>query len=383
MNQKTTNTIETAGKIARKNLQSCYLNKKVLASPGKFSDYWARDTFWAMAGMLAVGDFEIAKSSLEFFLKYQREDGKIPRKVILEWDSVKYLFGKKIKRNSPKPVYTGIVRPFHSMDDNSLLVIAAREYIKKSGNFKFAEENYIILKKTIDWYESKLSRGLIKEFFLSNWMDTIFKFGKVLYTNVLYCEALNSMREIALTAKRNTDSEYYFEKSENVKGKINDYFWNGEFYNDQPGRRIFDSAGNILACYFGIAPRIRVRKVLDRMEKIKGEKVLLPTVNPRYSIWRVNPLAIIFGLPEYHNGVSWLWIDLLAVIVKHRSGRREEALKDLERIAEIIIKQKTVYETYFNDGRPFKKIFWKSEASFAWNSGIFLQTCDLIAKKRL
>jgi len=48
--------INWAEKIARKDLRACYQDQGIFASPVNFSDYWARDSFWAILGMLEIGD---------------------------------------------------------------------------------------------------------------------------------------------------------------------------------------------------------------------------------------------------------------------------------------------------------------------------------------
>lgn len=92
------NKIKKAQKIAIESLQKCYSGKGILASKNHFSDYWERDSFWAMGGILALGDYGKARDIFELFLLWQRKDGKIPRKIMLEYALLKYLFKKKIKR---------------------------------------------------------------------------------------------------------------------------------------------------------------------------------------------------------------------------------------------------------------------------------------------
>lgn len=132
-----------------------------------------------------------------------------------------------------KIVYTGLIPPFYSMDDNLLLVIAFEKYLQKTNNKKFARQYYEQIKKAIDWYENKKSGELVTEYFLSNWMDTIFKSGKVLYTNVLYFKALEDLSAVASFLNKKEDKQFYFKKSERVKEEINLKFWNGKFYNSQ------------------------------------------------------------------------------------------------------------------------------------------------------
>jgi glycogen debranching enzyme len=364
--------------IAEASLRQCYFNGKVLASLKNFSDYWARDTFWALPGMIAKGDCNIAKACLEYFLSYQREDGKIPRKIALDYNVIKYITGKSVKRKIPRPIYRGNVPITDCMDANALLIIAFEKYLDKTGDTTLVEKYYEQIKKAIAWYDNKFKKGFVREYLLANWMDTIFKNGQVLYTNVMYCEAKRCMAKIAQTLGKKEEAEIYENEYEDIKKRIGKEFWNGKYFDDQLEKhRHFDTAGNILACFFDIASEEQAKIILNKIENIKKDK-LLPTVCPPYPFWKINPITYFFTMSDYQNGTSWLWIDLLCVAVKYKNNCRKESLGDFENICQIIIKNKTVHETYFNNGEPYDKLFWKSAVPFTWNSGIFLQVWEIM-----
>lgn len=140
--------------VAQKSLRTCYVDGKIVASPTHFSDFWARDTFWALPGVLAIGDGEVAKNCIEYFLSFQRSDGKIPRKISRDINVLKYVIGKSIPRSHPRPVYTALVRPFYSMDDNALLVRAAWIYFEVTKDEKSLRVWYPHLKRAMKWYDS-------------------------------------------------------------------------------------------------------------------------------------------------------------------------------------------------------------------------------------
>lgn len=373
---------KNAREIAKENLRACYLNGKVIASPMRFSDYWARDTFFSILGMLEIGDFDVAKNSLKLFLDNQRGDGKIARKFVLDYNFLKYVFKKSILRKNPQVVYSSLVPPFSTMDGNSLCIIAFSRYFEKTGDVNFTKEYFEKLKIALDWYENKKNRsGLVREYFLSNWMDTIFKSGSVLYSNVLYAKALADFSDLAREINIEEVSQKYFEKYEKIKEEINKEFWNGEFFNDIVGhKKYFDSAGNASACFFDIASSEKKKKVLEYFEKIKKEK-LLPTVFPKYSFWKVNPITFIFGMSEYHNNKSWIWIDSFVAGAELGALGKEKANERMNEIAQIIVKNGAVHEVFHADGAPYNPKFWQSAVPFAWNSGVFLYIDSLLIEK--
>ncbi len=367
--------IGQAFELAQNSLRACYLDGKIIASPMRFSDFWARDSFFAVGGCLEIGDFEVVRETLKFFLDNQKSDGKIARKFVRDFNGLKYLFKKSIWRKKPRAIYASLIRPFNTMDSNSLCLIAFGKYLNKTGDLEFAQHYYEKLKKSLEWYNPKKKDGLIREYFLSNWMDTVFKSGRVLYTNVLYAESLKVISEIAKRLGQDQDSQEYEKIFKKTSLKIEESFWSGNYFDDiLGGRKVFDSAGNALICALQITSADKCLKVLEHFEKIR-KGILIPTVSPRHSFWKINPLAIFLGLGEYHNGKCWLWIDLLLALGWQRIGRKKEAQAILQRISSNLLKNGAIHEVYHENGQPYEPKFWKSAKPFAWNSGIFLEVC--------
>ena len=104
----------------------------------------------------------------------------------------------------------------------------------------------------------------------------------------------------------------------------------------------------------------------------------MPTVDPKYAWWKINPVTYLFGMQDYHNGISWLWIDILAVAMLDRNGFKREAEEYFKDITQIIVKNGQVHETYFSDGHPYAAKHWESAVPFAWNSGVFLKVYGIL-----
>ena len=372
-------------------LRSCYKDEGILASEVNFTDFWARDTFWASLGLINSGkDLEKVRSSLELFLRYQRKDGKIPRKICLDYNGLKYL-GIKIRRKNPRPIYTSPIKAFFSMDDNLLLVIALSEYIKKTKDEKFAEKYFSQIEKALEFYQNNnlVRNELLYEIGLGNWMDTIFKKGFVLYTNCLWQKAVQELEEVA--KEFNFSVNFHLPKSQEIFAKIQKFFWleKENFFTDSVSgkgkqQKYFDLAGNVLAILFEIADEKQAELILEKIETIKSkEDIFYPTVYPRYPFWKINPLTFLFGIQNYQNGNSWSWIEILLAVSKIKNGKSEEAKETLENISGIILENGHIHETYFLDGRPFDHLLWKSAVPFAWSAGLFLwAVSELVGETR-
>ena len=146
------NNLEKALQIAANDLRACYEDKKIVAGRRHFDDYWARDAFFAIRGSKELGDLEVVKNTLQLFLDYQKEDGQIPRKIIRHQTLLKYVLKIRKKRKKIKPVYSSSIFLSKGVDQNSLLIIAFKMYIRKSNDMEFLEQNYYKLMRAIFWF---------------------------------------------------------------------------------------------------------------------------------------------------------------------------------------------------------------------------------------
>lgn len=371
--------------IATKSLRDCYLDGKVVASPTHFSDFWARDTFWALPGMLEIGDLQEAKNCFEYFLSYQREDGKIPRKISLDLNAIKYLTGKKLKRKKPHPTYFGLVPPFYAKDSELLLINAFAQYIKKTQDVDFLKENFSKLEKAIEWHIKTEKGGLISEYFLGNWMDTVFKFGPVLYTNVLYFQALKQMSFLTRLLESKEKEIKYLELAVKTQDIIQDRFWNGEFFVDETRKdnneQIFDLAGNVLAVIFNVGEEDQKDLVMKKLKNYFCKYgTFVPAVPTGHPWYKINPVVRVMGIADYHTLTSWSWIDAFLIKAFYENGEIELAEKMLREIESVIIKNREMGETYFVGGEVYKKRFWESASPFAWSSGVLLSVLSKVEK---
>jgi len=380
--------IQKALAIAKKNLRACYEDGKIVAGRRHFDDYWARDAFFAIRGAKEIGDLEIVKNTLQLFFDYQQKDGQVPRKIIRHKTWLKYIFRIRRERKVYKPIYTSSIAVSSGTDQNSLFVIALKMYLRKSNDLEFIKVNYEKLKKAIFWNfgQDPDEDRLINEGFFSNWMDTIFKSGEVLYTNVLHANALSSFAEISEKLDKKSEAEHFYGLHRNLKEKINSEFWEGDHYFDWIRKRkkynYFDTIGNLLAIYFGIADEEKATKIFDFCTKqLAKQKVkLLFTNYPKYPIYRLSPTRFFsLSLGYQNNEYEWLWIHSFYAQALNKMGKKAKALQVLGNISDVIVKYNGVYEVY-NHGKPVEKLFFRSEVPFAWSAGVFIYAHSKIMK---
>ncbi len=374
--------IEKAYAIAKNNLRSCYSKDGILAGSHHFDDYWARDGFFAGLGALYLKDFDIVKKNLKLFIKYQNKQGQIPLRIGDYFIALK-LFGirpvQKMRARYTEDKF------FHtSTDQNSLFVILFYNYLKTTKDKEFLKKYFPNLKKAMQWNLTRDTDNdlLIEEEHYAAWTDSIKKSGKVLYTNILHCEALREFSDMCKTIGKKEDSKHYLDLHRDVKQKINDLFWKQDYYIDwidKKGYDYFSTDGNILAILFDIANKNQQLKIQKAIQEFRiNQHIPSKTNYPKYPFTKISLINYIGGIGDYHNGLSWLWLGCLDAVAKNKIGMRKQAIELLNQIAELIVRHNGVYEIYEQNGKPVKRSRYKSEHPFAWSSGLFIYAVNQI-----
>ncbi len=112
--------------------------------PG-FAWFFGRDSFWSSFALTAAGDFENARTAINFIAGFQREDGKIPHEIsqsaaLIPWFK-DYPYG------------------YASADATPLFVSAVRDYVETSGDREFARKHWAGLKQAVQFMRSTAGDG--------------------------------------------------------------------------------------------------------------------------------------------------------------------------------------------------------------------------------
>ena len=105
-------------------------------------------------------------------------------------------------------------------------------------------------------------------------------------------------------------------------------------------------------------------------------------VHPPYPNYLVSLENILGGLANYHTTASWLWLGAWHLIALTQSGEMEQATKILERIVDVIVKDRQVHEVHGPDGEPLSSFWYKSEAPLTWNAGMVLYAQQIYEKQQ-
>lgn len=156
--------------------------------PG-FAWFFGRDALWTTFALLAYGDFDAARTALDFLEKFQREDGKIPHEVsqsaaLLDWfDDYPY--------------------PWASADATPLFIIAHAEHYRATGDLDYLRANWEALKKAFAFTAATDTDGndLIENTgFGHGWVEggALYPAHEEIYMQGLWVAAAQGMAEMAV-----------------------------------------------------------------------------------------------------------------------------------------------------------------------------------------
>jgi glycogen debranching enzyme len=265
-----------------------------------------------------------------------------------------------------------------SVDNNSLLLILAEQYISASQDLVFLKQHIDTLKQILAWnyLQDEDDDNLIEEGHYAGWADSLKKHGKVLYTNVLHYQATRAYANLVAKLGRSEESQYYHNLADRIKDTLNIHFWNGQFYVDwisgNQKQETFSSDGNLLAILYGVASPDRVKRIHRCLVEFQLNRGYTTGTNyPKYRPRNVYFPFFLINMQDYHNGLDWLWLGCLDIVCKWQHGQKYEALEQLKALSQKIVAYNGVYEVYEN-GVPVKRLFYRSEEFFAWSSGMFV-----------
>jgi glycogen debranching enzyme len=214
---------DQAIKIVTDSLRACYVANGIIAGPHHFTDYWARDGFFAAFGSLAIGDQEIVEEMLSLFFSHQREDGLIPYRIMRGPLSLSKYWGRPKFYPSPKPTYKlrGVGQPILDGTTLSLLFAAL---LKK--------EAYLPqIQLALSYLESKEKHGLLWDGPMGEWNDAVWKWGNLLYSNVIYWYMYDRLANWIKTIDP-AFSSTLASKATQIATSLRSRLWNGEYFAD-------------------------------------------------------------------------------------------------------------------------------------------------------
>ncbi len=347
--------------VAEKDLKACFWKQGIVAGNHHFTDYWARDGFFAALGALAIDEVEIVEKTVKLFFGHQRDDGLIPYRIMNGPVTLGKYFGRPKHYQNPKPTYR--LRGWGpEIMDGATMTLWLWGELKLRG--KKMDQYQEQVKKALVYIRTRESQGLLGDGIMSEWNDAVYKFGNLLYSNIIYYQCL----------KRVGQTNKALEIGRQIRQKL----WNGRFladWVDYKRQDYLNSFGNLLAIVFGLTTTKESESIMREIEKIRVG-FTFETKFPIYPWWRIDILNHLTGTADYQNqGILWWQPAIAYLAASKKMGNKKQYDQQLRLIEKQVKKYDGFHECYERTGKPVKRFLYQAEYPFAWASGMFLWAC--------
>lgn len=251
-----------------------------------FLEFWGRDVFWSLLGLIDMGEFKTAR---EIFVTMANQQDK----------------------KMPCIIHLNRTKEYHGRDVDPLFLIALDDYEKKSGDQTLRKELNDNIKKILKNLE--LIDYIVSHKPDETWMDSIERNGHATDIQALWIEALKPI-EPKLSMKMNK--------------RLNQNFWNThkKFYYDTYSK-LSDpkvTANALIPLFFGLTDNTKAESVLKTTKK---ELISL------YGIRTQSKQSNDYNPSGYHTGSSWGLTTGWGAVAFLRYGWITEGLKCLDDFA--------------------------------------------------
>ena len=286
------------------------------ARPG-FAWFFGRDAEWTSFALDAEGDFADTRPALDFLSHYQRADGKIPHEVSQSATLV--------------PWFTDYPYPYASVDATPLYIVAADDYVRRSGDLGFACEKWDSLWKAYEFLKSTYSaQGLPQNFgFGHGWIEggPLLPVQTELYQCALGAEALHALSHLARLLGKDDVSQKLGEEFARQKKLVDQAFWsptkNSYVYALDPSGQRIESVSVLASVplWFGLLDEDKAERTLDQLGDADHQTDwgmrIISSRNPLY-----NP-------DGYHYGSVWPLFTGWAAVGEYRYHHVQSAYANL------------------------------------------------------
>ncbi len=249
-----------------------------------FLEFWGRDTFWSIKGLVDLGEFRKAKEILKTMAKFQKE--RMP--CVLHLDGTAAYYGR---------------------DVDALFLLGLDYYIAHSGDIEAEKEFGKNVTSSINSLE--LKDNLVQHAPNETWMDSISRPSTAVEIQSLWIEALK---------KRQPD------KASAMAEKLNSRFRNSktEFLDDVIGSAKITPNALVPLMFGQLNPRQVPRMLTSAKNELLG----------RYGITTLSRNDKDFGPAKYHEGATWGLTTAIGACTFFKQGRPNDALLCLKAMAE-------------------------------------------------
>jgi glycogen debranching enzyme len=284
--------------------------------PG-FAWYFGRDSEWTSLALNAMGDFATTRAALEFVGKYQRDDGKMPHEISQGASFVNW--------------FKDYPYPYASADSTPLYIIAMADYVKQSGDAKFASQNWARLQKAYQFLKSTYDQqGLPQNFGVGHgWVEggPLLPVKTEFYQSALGAVALRALSNLALATGQNKLSESLREEFERQERLVKKSFWMEEkkrfaFALDKSDKQVDEPT--VLATvpmWFGLPDEAQAIPMIEQLADADHQT--------DWGMRIISNKSPLFSGGGYHYGSVWPLFTGWAAVGEYRYHQQAPAYANL------------------------------------------------------
>ena len=278
--------------------------------PG-FAWFFGRDSCWTSFALNSVGDFATTRAALEFIGKFQRDDGKVPHEISQGASFV--------------PWFKDYPYGYASADATPLYIIAANDYVARSGDVEFARQKWDSLWKAYEFLRSTYdAQNFPQNFgFGHGWVEggPLLPVKTEFYQSGLGLEALRSLANLAALVGKSDVSRELQTAFDRQRPAFNQTFWSAEknafaFALDQQNRLVDElSVLTTVPMWFGVTDAEKseatIRQLAEADQQTDWGMRILSNRSPIYngsgyhfgSVWPLFTGWASVGEYRYHQAI--------------------------------------------------------------------------------
>jgi hypothetical protein len=312
------------------------------ARPG-FAWFFGRDSEWTDLALNSIGDFQTTKAALEFIIRVQRENGRIPHEIsqtaaLTDWWN-KYPYGTA------------------SVDATPLFIIAFEDYVTQSGDAEFAKANWEHVVKAYEFLKSTYDQ----EGFAQNqpighgWVEggPLVPVHSELYESGLAVQAERSLAHLAqLTGKKDVAAQMQSTAKDRLK-KVEQRYWipaknTYAFGIGDDGK--MDERASVEATvpmWFGLLDQQHSNSMIDQLAS-----------SHHSSDWGMRIISdeeSIYSPEGYHYGAVWPLFTGWAAVGEYRYHRPLAAYQNMRENAMLTLNGSLGHDTEVLSGAYFQQ----------------------------
>ncbi|HDL17720.1 MAG TPA: hypothetical protein ENH29_01555 [Bacteroidetes bacterium] len=276
------------------------------------------------------GGLETVKKSLQFFIKYQRKDGKIPHEISQSAAMLPWF------KEYPYAYYHAETTPF--------FLVAVDDYVRHSGDVRFVRDNWTAVKKAFDYCLSADSNrdGLMDNVTAGLGAVELGDLRKAqtevdIYLASVWIKALDAMKRLSELKGDKKMSRQCASRFDKAKQALNKKFWRADkqmlsFSVMTDGSTIDDkTTWQAVPLCFDLIPADRadaVMKMYEQPDMATGWGVhFLAKSSPKYRYW------------GYNTGAVWPFTTMFVIWGGFRTGHADFARQQWENVANLTFTQ--------------------------------------------